>query len=223
MLECDASNYAIAGILSQIDSGGKDLCPIAFYTHSMILAELNYDIYDKELLAIVKAFHQWRAYLEGSPHHIQVYSNYNNLQCFTTTKQLSCHQAHWPKTLLEYNFTIHYCPRQLGAKPDALTQRPNVYSKKLFEAEWNVFNHQVKESSTKSEADSHNNSTDKSTVNNPFTLSPDHCLLLQSGQIYAPDYFASKYSGSITITNSKDTQEFVRLSNSFPGLTFGQE
>ncbi|KAG5727489.1 hypothetical protein E4T56_gene12001 [Termitomyces sp. T112] len=121
VLECDASDYAIAGILSQSDSGGKDLHPIAFYTCSMIPAELNYNIYDKELLAIVEAFHQWQAYLEGSPHRIQVYSNHNNLQYFMTMKQLSCHQAQWSETLSEYDFTIHYCPRQLGVKPNALT------------------------------------------------------------------------------------------------------
>ncbi|KAG5729761.1 hypothetical protein E4T56_gene910 [Termitomyces sp. T112] len=133
VLECDASDYAIAGILSQLDSGGKDLRPVAFYTQSMIPAELNYNIYNKELLAIIEAFCQWQAYLKGSPHHIQVYSNHNNLQYSTTTKQLSHRQARWSETLSEYNFTIHYHPGQLGAKPDALTRRPNVYPKKLFE------------------------------------------------------------------------------------------
>jgi hypothetical protein len=34
----------------------------------MLLAELNYDIYDKELLAIVAAFQEWRVYLKGSKH-----------------------------------------------------------------------------------------------------------------------------------------------------------
>ncbi|KAG5726354.1 hypothetical protein E4T56_gene18912 [Termitomyces sp. T112] len=110
VLECDASNYAITGILSQSNSGGKDLCPVAFYTQSMIPAELNYDIYDKELLMIIEAFRQWRAYLEGSLHRIQVYSNHNNLQYFTTMKQLSRRQAQWSKTLSEYDFTIHYRP-----------------------------------------------------------------------------------------------------------------
>ncbi|KAG5735085.1 hypothetical protein E4T56_gene20481 [Termitomyces sp. T112] len=66
VLECDASNYTIARILSQSDLGGKDLHPVAFYTRSMIPAELNYDIYNKELLAIVEAFCQWQAYLKGS-------------------------------------------------------------------------------------------------------------------------------------------------------------
>jgi len=56
ILECDASDFAIAAIISQFDTGSRDLRPVAFYTRSMIDAELNYDIYDKELLAIVEAF-----------------------------------------------------------------------------------------------------------------------------------------------------------------------
>ncbi|KAG5724327.1 hypothetical protein E4T56_gene16008 [Termitomyces sp. T112] len=56
VLKCNAFDYAIARILSQLDSGGKDLHPVTFYTHLMIPAELNYEFYDKELLAIVKAF-----------------------------------------------------------------------------------------------------------------------------------------------------------------------
>ncbi|KAG5726085.1 hypothetical protein E4T56_gene1635 [Termitomyces sp. T112] len=212
VLECDASDYAIAGILSQSNSGGKDLRPITFYTRSMIPAELNYDIYDKELLVIIEAFCQWQAYLEGSPHRIQVYSDHNNLQYFTTTKQLSRCQARWSETLLEYNFTIHYRPRRLGAKPDALTRRPNMYLKKSFETKQNASNHRVvippkhlhavlilnKEGILQqirnsppdpffNQHDPHNN-PDESSVDNPFSLSPDHRLLLWSGRIYAPDH-----------------------------------
>ncbi|KAG5718375.1 hypothetical protein E4T56_gene8311 [Termitomyces sp. T112] len=123
ILKCNASDYTITGILFQSDFRGKDLHPIAFYTCSIIPAELNYNIYDKELLAIVKAFYQWQAYRKESPHHIQVYSNHNNLQLFMTMKQLSHCQAQWSKTLSEYDFTIHYCSSQLGAKPDALIWR----------------------------------------------------------------------------------------------------
>ena len=56
-------------------------------------AERNYDIYDKELLAIWDAFHHWRNYLEGSPHTIQVFSDHRNLQYFATTKVLNRRQA----------------------------------------------------------------------------------------------------------------------------------
>src|SRR6202040_1028179 len=73
-LECDASDYAIAAILSQTDPATNELRPITFYARTMIAAELNYDIYDKELLAIHEAFKQWRAYLEGAWYEIQVFS-----------------------------------------------------------------------------------------------------------------------------------------------------
>ncbi|KAG5717109.1 hypothetical protein E4T56_gene6926 [Termitomyces sp. T112] len=211
VLECNASNYAIAGILSQSDLGGKDLRPVAFYTRLMIPAELNYNIYNKELLAIIKAFCQWRAYLEGSLHCIQVYSDHNNLQYFTTMKQLSHHQARWSETLSEYDFTIHYHPGQLGMKPNALTRRSDVYPKKSFEAEQNAFNHRVVilpkhlhavlilneegilQQIRNSPPDSFTqhdplNNPEESSTGNPFLLSLDHRLLLRSGQIYAPDH-----------------------------------
>jgi hypothetical protein len=54
----------------------QELRPVAFHARTMIDAELNYDIYDKELLAIFKAFRQWRAYLEGAKYEIQVFSDH---------------------------------------------------------------------------------------------------------------------------------------------------
>jgi hypothetical protein len=56
-------------------------------------AKGNYEIYDKELLAIVHYFEQWRPEAEGAAHPIQVLSNHKNLQYFATTKQLSHQQA----------------------------------------------------------------------------------------------------------------------------------
>jgi hypothetical protein len=120
VVECDASDYAIASILSQYDDNGK-LHPVAFHGRTMIAAELNYDIYDKELLAIVDSFRLWRQYLEGAKYPIQVYTDHNNLQYFTTTKQLSRRQAIWSERLAGFDFIINYRPGRLGAKPDALT------------------------------------------------------------------------------------------------------
>ena len=56
-------------------------------------AELNYEIYNKELLAIFDAFRQWRNYLEGSTHVVLVLSDHKNLEYFTTTKQLTRRQC----------------------------------------------------------------------------------------------------------------------------------
>jgi hypothetical protein len=51
----DASNYIIRAYISQLDKKRK-LYLIAFFSYKMSLVELNYDIYNKELLAIIEAF-----------------------------------------------------------------------------------------------------------------------------------------------------------------------
>jgi RNase H-like domain found in reverse transcriptase len=55
ILETDASDYAIAAILSQVDEN-NEIRPVTFCSHSMQHAELNYDIHDKELLVVFDAF-----------------------------------------------------------------------------------------------------------------------------------------------------------------------
>src|SRR5260221_7422071 len=71
LVETDASDFVTSGILSQPDDN-QIMHPIAFISAKMTPAECNYSIEDKELLAIVKAFKTWRAYLEGNPHRIEV-------------------------------------------------------------------------------------------------------------------------------------------------------
>ena len=56
VIETDGSDYTIAAILSQITPSDNDLHPVAFHSQTMVPAELNYEIYDKELLAIHEAF-----------------------------------------------------------------------------------------------------------------------------------------------------------------------
>ena len=76
--ETDASDYVSASIFSQYDYKGI-LYPMAFFSTKHTPAEGNYEIYDKELLAIVRGFKYWRAELQSVEHPIQVFSNYKNL------------------------------------------------------------------------------------------------------------------------------------------------
>src|SRR6266481_2133001 len=108
VVETDASNYAIAAIISQISPNDGDLHPIAFFSKGMKPAELNYEIYDKELLAIFEAFRQWRNYLEGSTHVVLVLSDHKNLEYFATTKQLTRRQVRWLEYLSGFNYLIRY-------------------------------------------------------------------------------------------------------------------
>ena len=68
-VEIDASDFALGASLNQKDEQGR-LYPVAYWSRKMTAPELNYDIYDKELLAIVEAFKEWRIYLEGAKYPV---------------------------------------------------------------------------------------------------------------------------------------------------------
>src|SRR6266436_6237088 len=102
---------------------------MAFHSRTFTGAELNYDVHDKELLAIFEAFQRWRHYLEGTPTPIDVVTDHKNLEYFSTTKLLTCRQARWSEYLSRFNLVIRFRPGKLGAKPDALTRRWDVYLK----------------------------------------------------------------------------------------------
>jgi RNase H-like domain found in reverse transcriptase len=89
--------------------------------------ELNYDVQDKELLAIYEAFQIWRHYLEGPSYPIDIITDHKNLEYFAMTKLLMRRQVQWSKYLSQFNLVICFCPGHLGAKPDALTRRWDVY------------------------------------------------------------------------------------------------
>ena len=128
IVETDASDYALGAILSlQLDSG--EIHPVAFHSRTFTPPELNYDIHDKELLAIFEAFRVWRHYLEGFGIPIDVLTDHKNLEYFSTTKVLTCRQAHWSEYLSQFNLVICFRPGKLGTKLDALTRRWDVYPK----------------------------------------------------------------------------------------------
>jgi len=122
IIETDASDFAIGAILSQQDEERR-LHPVAFHSRKFQPAEINYKIDDKELLAIVDAFKHWRRYCEGATHQVQVYSDHQNLEYFTTTKVLNRWQARWAQEVAGIDFRIYYRPGTQKGKPDALSRR----------------------------------------------------------------------------------------------------
>lgn len=125
ILETDASDYVIAGILSQqhSDNNTSILHPVAYFSRKMTPAECNYGIGDKELLAIVTAFTEWHQYLEGLPNPVDIYTDHSNLQTFMTKMRLSRRQVRWAQKLSEYNFRIIFREGRKNQKADALTRR----------------------------------------------------------------------------------------------------
>ena len=72
IIETDTSDYALTAILSTVSLTDNEVHPIAFHSHTFTPPELNYNVHDKELLAIFEAFKIWHHYLEGSPTLIDV-------------------------------------------------------------------------------------------------------------------------------------------------------
>ena len=124
MVETDASNGVLAGVLSQQDSKSKLWHPVAFFSKTMQPAELNYDIHDKEMLAIIRALEEWRAELEGlQADPFMIYSDHRALEYFMTTKKLSARQARWAEFLSRYHFTLMYRAGKSNERADALSRR----------------------------------------------------------------------------------------------------
>lgn len=121
-IETDASDYALGAVCSQPDSAGI-LHPIAFHSRKLLPAEMNYQIYDKELLAVVDAFKHWRHYLEFSAEPTTVITDHKNLEYFNTTRNLTRRQVRWSEILSDYNFQIIYRPGKQNAAADALSRK----------------------------------------------------------------------------------------------------
>ena len=66
IIEMDASDYALTAILSMVSPTDNEVHPIAFHSCTFMPPELNYNVPDKELLAIFEAFEIWCHYLKGS-------------------------------------------------------------------------------------------------------------------------------------------------------------
>uniref|UniRef100_A0A9Q8LHQ9 Transposon Tf2-9 polyprotein n=1 Tax=Passalora fulva TaxID=5499 RepID=A0A9Q8LHQ9_PASFU len=123
-VETDASDGVVGGVLLQRRSPESPWLPVAFLSKKLTATECNYEIYDKELLAIVKAFEEWRPELEGSAMPVQVSSDHKNLVYFMKSKLLNRRQARWSEFLSRFNFVISYTPGKANSMADALTRRP---------------------------------------------------------------------------------------------------
>ena len=86
-VEVDASGHAIKGVLLQEQEGKWK--PVAFLLRTMSPTERNYEIYDKELLAIVKALDKWRQYLLDVVEKFEVWTDHENLKYFKEPHKLN--------------------------------------------------------------------------------------------------------------------------------------
>jgi len=128
LLETDPSEFAIAGILSQKFEDGK-VHPVRFISRKLSQAEMNYDVYDKEMLAIVFSLQKDRHYLPGAEVETTIYSDHQNVTYFKTAVLLNRRQARWSEELKQYNFQLFYRKGTSNAKADILSRCPAFTSR----------------------------------------------------------------------------------------------
>jgi len=123
-VEADASNYTTGGVLSMKCS--DDLWrPIAFISKSLSDTERNYEIHDKEMLAIVRCLEAWRHFLEGTIVKFEIWTDHKNLEYFMKVQKLNRRQARWALYLSRFDFVLKHVPRTKMEKADSLSRRPD--------------------------------------------------------------------------------------------------
>ena len=119
-IKADSSDFASEAVLSQQLPGEEKWHPVAFYSKSLSLVEQNYEIHNKEMLAIIHALEEWRHFLERAQYLVEIWMDHKNLEYFITAKKLNRHQAHWSLYLACFDFKlIHHLGHSIR-KPDTL-------------------------------------------------------------------------------------------------------
>jgi len=152
ILKTDFLNYVNDEVLSQYDDENI-LHSVIFYSKNMIFAECNYEIYDKELLIIIRCLKHWCSELKCTDISIKIFIDHLNLKYFMIIKELIRWQTKWAEKLFEYNFKIIYQSEKQNLKVDVLIRMSNV---KLIEAndDWKLYQHQMLLSESKFELQS---------------------------------------------------------------------
>jgi len=123
-VEADASNYATGGVLSMKCSDDK-WRPVAFISKSLSDIERNYEIHDKEMLAVVRCLEAWRHFLEGATVKFEIWTDHKNLEYFMKAQKLNRRQARWALYLSRFDFTLKHVLGSKIGKIDSLSRRPD--------------------------------------------------------------------------------------------------
>ncbi|KAI3366353.1 hypothetical protein L3Q82_000513 [Scortum barcoo] len=122
VVEVDASNEGVGAVLSQRSATDNCIHPCAFLSRKLTPAERNYDVGNKELLAIKVALKEWRHWLEGAEQPFIVWTDHKNLQYLKSAKRLNSRQARWALFFSRFRFTLSYRPGSQNGKPDTLSR-----------------------------------------------------------------------------------------------------
>ena len=121
-MEVDALDYATGGVLS-MECEDKLWRPVAFLSKSLNEMERNYEIQDKEMLAIIRELEAWRYLLEEAQSKFEIWTDHKNLEYFMKAQKLNRRQARWALYLSQFDFTLKHMAGVKMRKADGLSRR----------------------------------------------------------------------------------------------------
>ena len=121
-VEVDASKYATGGVLS-MKCSDKLWRPVTFISKSLSNTERNYEIHDKEMLAVVRCLEAWRYFLEETTIRFEIWTDHKNLEYFMKAQKLNRRQARWALYLSRFDFMLKHVPGSRMGKTDSLSRR----------------------------------------------------------------------------------------------------
>ncbi len=123
-LEVDALAFATGTTLYQEHEGTQWKRPVGYHSQTFNPAEQNYDVYDREFLAIIRGLENWRHLLIGSPHPVLVLMDHNNLQYWWHPQRINWRIAHYLLWLVDYDIQLKHQPGVTN-KADHLSWHPD--------------------------------------------------------------------------------------------------
>jgi len=123
-VEINASNYTTGKVLS-MKCSDKLWRPVAFISKSLSDTERNYEIHDKEMLAVVRCLEAWKHFLEGVTVEFKIWTDHKNLEYFMKAQKLNQRQARWALYLSRFNFMLKHVLESKIGKADSLSRRPD--------------------------------------------------------------------------------------------------
>ena len=117
VVSTDASKHAIGATLEQ---DGKS---IAYLSHRLSDAEMNWATGDQELLAFMIALRVWDIYLRGRKFTFK--TDHEPIRYLLGKARLSGRQARWPDILQSYTYDTLHVPGVQNVVPYALSRRPD--------------------------------------------------------------------------------------------------
>ena len=134
-LQVDASGFGVGTVLLQegehstpslLKQQKPILHPVAYYSATFTPTERNYDIYERELLAVMKSLQHWRPYLGWTKEPFTILTDHANITYWKSPQNLNRCTARWHADLQEYDFEIRHIPGNTNIPADALSRPPGV-------------------------------------------------------------------------------------------------